>query len=241
MRTADANVRNTRLIEVLIMTFWATPGGAAAITSAAGLVGGSMGGGYSAGANKLNRKTMYRQYRLNRDMRATATQDRMKDLAKAGLNPILAGKYDAASPGVSALSPFNKAASVGPMAQAAAGIASSAIQAAKTTQETSMIDKLMATAEVSEDLADYFQGMTTNIDAVSNTITDAIGNVMKLHWEGQQAIKEGLRSLADEVKGMAGSVADKVSQWKEGARDIIIQLKQDFGQDPGNLEMGISP
>lgn len=101
------------------MAFWETPGGAAAITTAAGLAGAALGSDYSGGANKMNRKTMYRQFRLNKAMRSTAVQDRVADLRAAGINPILAGRYSADTPAASVLSaidPSQGASNIGALA-----------------------------------------------------------------------------------------------------------------------------
>lgn len=68
-------------------------------------IGGLVGGHGARKQYKMQRKVMNRQYKLNRSMRQTEVQDRMGDLAAAGINPILAGKFAGSSLGVSALDP----------------------------------------------------------------------------------------------------------------------------------------
>lgn len=156
---------------------------ASLITAGAGLLGGSIGGGYSAGANKLNRKTMARQFKYNRAMRSTAVQDRMADLKAAGINPILAGRYDADTPASTALQSHNPAVGAAAMTSAMGNVASSAFNAMKTVKDTEMVDTLLSSAQVTQDVADYLQGITGNIDTIADTIENGIGRFVKFNYD----------------------------------------------------------
>ena len=104
-------------------------------------IGGFLGFKGQKDANVASAQQAQKQMDFQREMSNTAVQRRMKDLKKAGINPILAGSKEASSP----------SGAMAPQANVMAAGVSSALQAAQiasTLQTTAYTQNKVGMTEI---------------------------------------------------------------------------------------------
>ncbi len=100
------------------------------MAAAAAVIGGALIEGFGQGqTNASNRREAERNRNFQREMSSTAVYRRMQDLKRSGINPILAGKFDASTPA-------GNMATMGNIGGAAMSGATSAANIQKTRGDT---------------------------------------------------------------------------------------------------------
>ena len=172
----------------------------ALIMGGASLLGGSM-------RNREARKASARQMAFQREMSDTAYQRAMKDMRKAGLNPILAGKLGGAStPTGSTYNPTN--------------VGSDAVSGAMTGAQ---IQGAIASAKEAEEKAKQAE-MDTNFYKKFGLSPSQVK-----HTGFNQASSE----IWEKLRSMPGQVRNKIMENYNSAKDFMNAINAYHRRGPG--------
>lgn len=195
---------------------------------AGSLLGGVLGGVGQASANRTNIKLAREARDWQEDMSNTAVQRRMRDLRAAGINPILAGKYDASTPAgfMSQVGNVGAAAAVGAQQGAATARDASLLDADTRKVEAEIIDKY-ADVIYKESQAELAMTMASKgVEEILNI--QSTRELIQVQKELKELEIPGINAEADLWKWLESAEIDEMAKAAGKAGPILAAIFRVF-------------
>lgn len=200
------------------------------------LLGGIFGDKGQASANRTNIMLAREQMAFQERMSNTAVQRRMVDMRKAGINPILAGKYEASSPaGQTATVQNEKAMRAAAMQQAAITGAQVMLMRAQAKKELAQANAIKPVAEAGESVGDLVDQVMPD----KKTIEGFIGSSRNVGKHVAEQFKKGVAQLSSilDVSGEKKANALEVHRANVADRKEIKKLEAQIEMDEKMLKI----
>jgi len=203
---------------------------------AAGAVSGIFSAAGQSRANRRNREEAALDRQFQERMSSTAVRRRMDDMRKAGINPILAGRYEASSPSGRATSPQQSVGTAfadsmskgaGTAAQVAATKSTIGLQAAQSTKLTEEAESIRVQREGTETrnlILKHGEEIASIGADIARTVRSLIGN--KSPDEIAALIKQTINQASSALTNAMESASNSAQQTKS----TMQQIREDIAK-----------